>query len=211
MPHVVLLGDSIFDNAAYTGGGPDVVSQLRAVLPSGWEATLAAVDGSTTGNIGEQVPRLPRSASHLVLSIGGNDALMRADILELTAATTTQTLERLADVAAEFERRYRDAVQVCRATRLPLGVCTIYNGWFPDRAFQRVVSTALMVFNDAILRVAFEHGLPVIDLRLLCVDERDYANPIEPSSVGGAKIARAIAAVVTGADGDDSATRVVAR
>src|SRR5690349_5483722 len=31
--HVVLLGDSIFDNAAYVGGGPDVITQLRAALP----------------------------------------------------------------------------------------------------------------------------------------------------------------------------------
>jgi hypothetical protein len=30
MPHLILLGDSILDNAAYTEGGPDVVTQLRA-------------------------------------------------------------------------------------------------------------------------------------------------------------------------------------
>ena len=48
MPHLVLIGDSIFDNAAYTGGGPDVVSQVRGLLAPGWEATLLAVDGSTT-------------------------------------------------------------------------------------------------------------------------------------------------------------------
>jgi hypothetical protein len=29
VPHVVLLGDSILDNGAYTSGGPDVVTQLR--------------------------------------------------------------------------------------------------------------------------------------------------------------------------------------
>src|SRR3954467_15640926 len=32
--HVVLLGDSVLDNAGYLGGrGPDVVAQLRACLP----------------------------------------------------------------------------------------------------------------------------------------------------------------------------------
>jgi hypothetical protein len=36
MGHLVLLGDSVFDNAAYVGGGPDVVAQLRARLPTGW-------------------------------------------------------------------------------------------------------------------------------------------------------------------------------
>ena len=30
-PHVVLLGDSVFDNARYVAPGPDVAAQLRAV------------------------------------------------------------------------------------------------------------------------------------------------------------------------------------
>lgn len=33
MPHIVLLGDSIFDNAHYTLGGPDVIAQVRKLLP----------------------------------------------------------------------------------------------------------------------------------------------------------------------------------
>ena len=49
-----------------------------------------------------------------------------------------------------------------------------------------------MAFNDVILRVAFESKLQVIDLRLVCTEPGDYANPIEPSSRGGEKIARAI-------------------
>jgi len=39
LPHIVLLGDSIFDNAGYVAGGPDVVRQLRDIQPSGWRAT----------------------------------------------------------------------------------------------------------------------------------------------------------------------------
>jgi len=42
MKHVVLLGDSIFDNKAYVGDGPDVITQVREALPDGWTATLAA-------------------------------------------------------------------------------------------------------------------------------------------------------------------------
>lgn len=37
----------------------------------------------------------------------------------------------------------------------------------------------------------------MIELRALCTRPEDYANPIEPSSIGGEKIARAIARVVT--------------
>src|SRR5689334_17141041 len=51
VPCLVLLGDSIFDNAAYVKGGPDVVSQVRHLLPAGWTADLLAVDGATTEGV----------------------------------------------------------------------------------------------------------------------------------------------------------------
>jgi hypothetical protein len=190
--HIVLLGDSIFDNAAYTNGGPDVVSQLRTLLPSDWSATLLAVDGARTDDVARQLTRLPSDASHLVLSVGGNDALAHGDLLDGPAASAAQILGFLADAAIQFERRYRALTLQLLRRGLPLSVCTIYNGNFPNPEFQRIAATALCVFNDAILRVAFEHALTVLDLRLVCSEPADYANPIEPSSVGGAKIARSI-------------------
>jgi hypothetical protein len=56
------------------------------------------------------------------------------------------------------------------------------------------------VFNDVITREAFAHALPVIDLRLIVTKESDYANEVEPSVQGGAKIARAIAALLGSGD-----------
>ena len=209
MPHLILLGDSIFDNAAYTSGGLDVVSQTRKLLPTGWTASLLAIDGSTTHEVAEQIHHLPTDATHLVLSAGGNDALIQSSVLDIPASSTAQAVGFLADVAMQFEKEYRITVQACLRPRLPLTVCTIYNGCFPDREYQRIVSTALTVFNDAILRVAIEHGLPVIDLRAVCANPEDYANPIEPSSVGGQKIARAIAALTTEPQSYAAATRIV--
>ena len=206
--HVVLLGDSIFDNAAYTGGGPDVVSQLRPLLPGGWRATLLAVDGARTDDVLRQISGLPTDATHLVLSVGGNDALAHGDLLEGPAASAAQILGFLADAATQFERRYRGViVQMLRLGR-PLTICTIYNGNFPDPEFQRIAATALTVFNDVILRVAFEHALTVIELRLVCSEPADYANPIEPSSAGGAKIARSILETLS-LDGNASVARVI--
>ena len=196
MPHVVLLGDSILDNGAYTGGGPDVVTQLRAALPAGWAATLAAVDGSVAAHLPGQVARIPRDATHLVVSAGGNDALGHTDLLTRRAQSAAQVLGWLADAAEEFERRYRAGLAAVLARGLPTVVCTIYHGNFPDAEFQRLAVTALGAFNDAILRAAFEEGLTVIDLRLICNEPADYANPIEPASHGGEKIARALARAV---------------
>jgi len=196
MPHLVLLGDSIFDNGRYTKGGPDVISQVRRLLPQGWKATLLAVDGAKADEVAGQLRRLPADATHLVLSVGGNDALVHASVLDTRASSTAQAAGFLADVADHFEPRYRAAVQACLVPGLPLAICTIYNGCFPDAAYQRIVSVALMVFNDVILRAAIEHALPVIDLRSICCTADDYANSIEPSSAGGEKIARAIVGLV---------------
>ena len=198
MTHIVLLGDSIFDNLAYTRGGPDVISQLRQILPSEWNATLLAVDGARTDDVRRQLMRLPDDASHLVLSAGGNDALAHGNLLDSPAGSVAQVLGFLADAAAGFERRYRGLIGRLVGYGLPITVCTIYNGNFPDPQFQRIAATALCVFNDAILRVAFERRLSVIDLRLVCCEPTDYANPIEPSSRGGAKIARAIVRALQG-------------
>jgi lysophospholipase L1-like esterase len=197
MPHLVLLGDSIFDNAAYTRGGPDVVTQLRRLLPSGWGATLLATDGDRTEDVDQQLAKLPTDASHLILSVGGNDALAHGDLLTRSAKSVPEVLGLLAEAAGAFEQRYRRLIGRLLNRKLPLTVCTIYNGNFPDPFFQRVATTALCVFNDAIVRAGLEHKLEIIDLRLVCTEPADYANPIEPSSVGGAKIARAILEAIT--------------
>jgi hypothetical protein len=58
-PTSAVQRDSIFDNAAYVPGDPAVIEQLRAVLPDGWQATLLAVDGDVTADIGEHLRGLP--------------------------------------------------------------------------------------------------------------------------------------------------------
>jgi hypothetical protein len=97
MNHIVLLGDSIFDNAAYVKGGPDVIRQLQA----------------------------------------------------------------------------------------------------KDPVLQRLAVTALAIFNDVIIRNAIMAGVPLLDLRLICNEESDYANEIEPSVAGGEKITDAILNSIT--------------
>jgi hypothetical protein len=188
---LALLGDSIFDNRRYTKGEPEVVQHLGALLPTGWSASLLAVDGSTTADLAGQIARVTPLMSHLVVSIGGNDALLNADILNLPAASTREALLLFGQRAARSEASYRVALQSLSRLERRTTVCTIYNGNLPA-AEAPVARVALMLFNDAILRVAFELGLDVIDLRLVCTEPSDYANPIEPSGQGGAKIAQAI-------------------
>ena len=197
MGHVVLLGDSIFDNAAYVQGGPDVVRQLRDKLPFGWKASLLAVDGAVTRGVLSQLSRLPGDATHLIVSAGGNDALGASGVLGQSVGTVAEAVSLLEVAQSRFARDYEEMVAAAAAKGLPLALSTIYDTP-PSAPDQRIVRTALAVFNDVITRAAFARALALIDLRLICSEDEDYANPIEPSERGGAKIAAAIAALVGG-------------
>jgi hypothetical protein len=61
----------------------------------------------------------------------------------------------------------------------------------------------LTLFNDVILRTAIEQRLDAAELRSICAEPADYANPIEPSGQGGLKIAGAIARLVGAVHSDE--------
>ena len=191
MPHVALLGDSIFDNAAYVAGEPSVAEQLEQHLPKGWRVTLLAADGAIALDVATQLDALPADATHLVVSAGGNDALEHVGILEETTLSVAAGFERLAAARSRFRQEYATMLEALVARARPLVVCTVYDSvpGLPTEA-----AAGLALFNDVILREAFARGLPVLDLRRVCSESRDYSDlsPIEPSVVGGAKIALAI-------------------
>jgi len=196
MHHLILLGDSVLDNGAYTSGGPAVLAQVKAALPSTWKASLNAIDGSTTEDIASQLDQVPPDATHFLLSVGGNNAILCAEVLETPVNSSGEALLLLASAVGKFEASYRAVVDACLKFGLPLVICTVYHGNFPEPSYQQRVIVALSAFNDAIIRIAVEKNLKVIDLRFICSKPADYANPIEPSVEGGAKIAQAIVRAV---------------
>ncbi len=198
-PHVVLLGDSVFDNGVYVPGEPDVAAQLRAELGAqlGARVTLLAVDGDVTAGVRRQLAARPADATHLVVSVGGNDALGHAHLLGAGVGTVAEALDLLGEARERFAAEYADMLDEVRSTGLPVAVCTVYDTRLVELGL-RVVRAAVALFDDAITRAAFARGTTVLDLRLVCDEDADYANPIEPSAHGGRKIARTIAAWVRG-------------
>lgn len=199
MSHVVLLGDSIFDNAAYVAGGSSVLDQLRSRLPRDWRATLLACDGADVSGVLRQLNKLPEDASHLAISIGGNNALEHTQLIRSPVSDPRELLSELADAQSGFRKEYREMLRAIRNTRIPALACTVYDA-IPDMS--AVESMALSLFNDVIVRELAAAHLPILDLRSVCNEARDYSSvsPIEPSEVGGSKIARALQRILTGHD-----------
>ncbi len=191
MKHVILLGDSIFDNAVYTAGGPAVIDQVNQALGSSGRATLLAVDGSKTQDVPVQMRKFPLDATHLILSVGGNDALAQLDVLRAPVGSIIEALDALASMTADFRVNYANLINTLLIVGRPLTVCTIYDA-IPG--LPNGIKAGVALFNDVILREAIRHGLPVLDLRLVCTEFSDYSDrsPIEPSSQGGAKISAAL-------------------
>ncbi len=81
---------------------------------------------------------------------------------------------------------------------LPLAACTVYDPRFPEPGRREAAVVALAAFIDAITCEAFARGAALLDLRLICGRDEDFAAPTGPSVRGGARIAAAIAGWAAG-------------
>mgnify|MGYP000255265195 FL=1 len=226
MKHIVLLGDSIFDNRSYVEPGEqDVPNQLRALVRGGdCKVTNLAVDGHVTRHIVTQLNNLPSDATHLFLSVGGNDGLEHLSIFNDNIDTIGDALQKMYLIGETFQQKYSGMLDSVLMHKLPTAVCNIYYPRFFSSSLDRVVSylpvmmdgeklqqmtmAAETIFNDIIMFEVFKRKLPLIDLRVLCNDDEDFANPIEPSCIGGMKIAKTINMIANVHNFDSNASGV---
>jgi hypothetical protein len=118
-------------------------------------------------------------------------------VLAAPSRSGAEGLKQFADVRERFQGEYRRMLQTELRKGLPAAVCTIYDPRYPEPVQRRVDTAALCIINDSIIREAAIAGVPILDLRAVCGDDADFANPIEPSVQGGSKIAAAITSAVT--------------
>ena len=110
-------------------------------------------------------------------------------------------LDKLAKIKAAFRKSYGAMLDGVLARKLPTAVCTIYEAHYPDPTTRQIAGAGSTVFNDVIMREAFARGTAGDRSQAdHSTTMRDYANDIEPSVQGGAKIAKVIATLVTTAD-----------
>lgn len=201
---VILLGDSIIDNGAYVRSDePDVAQQLQQLLPH-HTIVKRAVDGATCADVLEcQIGEL-RHADRIILSAGGNDALQHIDLLESgTAPSARDVLIRLWSIRDQFRGSYAALLDPLTLACRPVLVLTVYNpcfhahGYHPE--YQQAAESAVSIINDVIQQEARRRSFDVLELRELFQDRSDYANPIEPSAIGGAKLAQRMSEWVRGA------------
>jgi hypothetical protein len=82
-------------------------------------------------------------------------------------------------------------------------------GRFHFPVFCTYQQAAVSILNDVIQQEGQRRSFDILELRTLFSDQAGYANPIEPSAIGGAKLAKGMSAwvVKTRAVGDNSTRR----
>ena len=197
MSVVSLLGDSIIDNKIYVQNGElSVKEHLEEMSESMFNQI--AVDGHTTKDVlNLQLDQLPKICTHKVLSIGGNDLLEQVSFLKnKEVLTAKEVMEQAVCKLAPIKKRYRTIVEKLSQENSKLLLCTVYEGNLTNDLFYRDIAFAsqamVSMLNDVIFSTAATFNVDVLELRNIFTTPEDYANPIEPSHIGGKKLASRI-------------------
>mgnify|MGYP003313757321 FL=1 len=200
----------------------DVASHLNSMYKSSPQINIynRAVDGHTMKNLLDtQVSDEGlNEATNIVVSIGGNDLLQKISFFQMTSKLS-QVLgkdarigkwgsrelnpsrnkvfeETYFEIIKPMQQDYESIVANLSNYRAKLLLCTVYEGDLVDSdEFSDVIyssKTMLSIFNDLVYRTAQKYNAEVLELRDIFVSSEDYANPIEPSHIGGEKLAKAI-------------------
>ncbi len=197
MNQVILLGDSIIDNKVYVGSNE--LSVLEHLEKLSMDKYLQiALDGATTHHVlNKQLDYIREEHSHIVLSIGGNDLLNNIDfLLQDFKYSPNNILKQLKNLMTPIVQNYETIVNNLASYSAASLLCTVYEGDLVGSdefdSISESARTMISYFNDSIYRIGNRHNIHVLELRDIFIAPRDYANPIEPSHLGGQKFAKEI-------------------
>jgi len=200
--HLVLLGDALQNIDLGSG---EIESALVPRPRNPWKITvLQALQTLQRGHVRE----IPEDATHIVISIEGAWAIEASGLLQAGAHTIREALATLSAAADEFEGILAGMITAAQETGLPTVVCTLVPARYAEPAEHRVATTALAIFNDRVVRHTFAASLPIVDLRLVCDEDADYASATLLSRAGVRKAANVIRAALYEVSRSVARTRV---
>jgi len=199
--HVVLLGDSTLDNGRYLNmsvGELSVEKQLRkCCMERNWDMTVLAQDGSLLKDVRQrQMPLIPECATHVVLSASGNDLLSLLNEMVVANFSLSSMYTTVGTGLGKVAERYGEILQDLKKKGVHIAVCTLYRPNFNHMFFKSLATFALGLHNSRLSQLSVELDCSVIDFANMFDSKADFANPLELSTRGGAKLVRNIDAFV---------------
>jgi hypothetical protein len=175
---LMLLGDSILANEKYVPEGKSLSYFLKKEVGSDVEVTLFATDNYTIDDVYFQINSIPISynskKTSIVLSVGGNNFLTGTPL-------------------GVAKKEYLFLIEHIRDR---FGECKIYlvNLYLPfDPLLQKLYEKIVVEWNLFLEGVVDKGGANgIVDISRVITEPKDLVSKIEPSVIGGEKIAGAI-------------------
>lgn len=178
---VILMGDSVLNNANYVSAGNSVYDILKKKLS---KVINVAKDGATISDLYTQLDKIPvelnNTDTYIFISAGGND------ILNQRRELTSNDIRRLFDT-------YMDFLKALRA-KLGSTKINIINLYLPSNPRFQSYKASIDQWNQLIKQNSNKIGemYNIVDFHSLLTSPDDFVYDIEPSESASNKIANLI-------------------
>merc|ERR1711971_1093144 len=125
---------------------------------------------------------------HIVISASGNDLLGLLNEMVVANFTFGSMYSAIVTKMQQVADRYRHVVQALKSFGCHLACCTVYHPSFNHIFFKTLAVMSLGLHNSRIVQITEELDASVIDLANMELNQKDFANPLELSTVGGGKL-----------------------
>jgi hypothetical protein len=200
--HLVLLGDALQNIDLGKGQAEDTLVP-RPRNP--WKLTVLQPPEVLRQS---RVRAIPAEVSHIGICVDGGWAIETSGLLKGRAQSIQGALDTLAAAADEFENMFTRLIAAATEASVPTIVCTLVPARHTEPSQQRVAAAALAIFNDRILRRAIAAHLSIVELRLVCDEDSDYASETLLSHAGVRKVANVARSALYDVSRNPGRTRV---
>ena len=178
--NIILLGDSILKNNSYVVEGQSV----QDILASKTDANVYcfAVNDSTIKDAYSQINLLPQHLNEpstiLFLSIGGNDILKRSAEGSLSSIFI----------------EYIELIELIKE-RMNMAKIVMINLYYPTDERYEKYYPLIKKWNEMVDAYSQDEHIYLLNSSTILIEALDFTSEIEPSAIGGEKLANAIASI----------------
>jgi len=184
--YFLLLGDSILNNEVYVANGKAVNQLLNDSTNN--RTTCLAKNDATIVDVYDQVGNIPdklkySSDTTIFLSVGGNDILNQSSDKD-GGQVDSKVISTIFSV-------YKPLIKSIQ-TIMPKAQLVLLDIYYPDNIKYKQFHEAIREWNDKLYKYASENNVSVLRISDILTKPEDFSLEIEPSAIGGKKLADAI-------------------
>jgi hypothetical protein len=186
---IILLGDSILKNNSYVSAGKSVDAFVKKNNKGGEVYSFAANDSKIV-DVYEQINKLPLDLNNeyttIFLSVGGNN------ILELFQNDEDEATQE--EVLTTMIKSYKKLVKSIQ-TRMNKSKIVLLDLYYPENIKYKQYHNIIQKWNSMLREIVKDNTNNIngiVSISELVTNSNDFTLGIEPSELGGEKIANAI-------------------